>query len=262
MKKLHTFTLIFLSAAFLQSAHAQIVVNGSFEDGTPGINAPSALSEGIDSSTIPSWRVYNVASSFNFFVGFNVREDYANDGSGSQLVRIDVNNGLNGTAAPLGTYGFDQTNYVSVTPGTTYTIGFYAGSLGGDGALTLNLAGFTGPGGDIVANVANAGAYNGDGTVDLFSITNLASTVATAKQTATSFDGPYAGLQYYSTTWTPAAGTNSLDLDFVLDGGEVGIASVVLDNITVKAVPEPSTWVIVAASLGLLALLRLRISRA
>jgi hypothetical protein len=259
MKKLHTFTLIFLAAAFVQSAHAQIVANGSFETGTVGANAPYGNQTiGIDSTTIPSWRVYNIASNLavpgtttTYVLEFNVREDYANDGFGSQLVRIDVRN-LD--SAPVGTYGFDQTNYVPVTAGTTYTIGFYSATVSGDGLLYLNIAGYTGPGGNIISTFSNAGSNNNDGDLVAFNISNTATTVATATQPVTTYDGPYGNLQYYSTTFTPLAGTNSINLDFVPGAGEIvsDDDAVVLDQITVKAVPETSTWAMMLTGLATL----------
>jgi hypothetical protein len=247
MKKIAIATLTLAVAAFAQTANAQTVANGSFEVGTVDANAPGAAS--IDTTTIPSWRVYNVSGT----AGFNVREDYANDGFGSQLIRLDVNNTA---AAPVGTYGFDQTNYVPVTAGTTYTIGFYAASLGGDGLLYANVAGFTGPGGDIDATPSNQGTYNNDGDLVAFTISNTATTVATPTQAATDFDGPYSNLQYYSLTYTPLAGTNSIDLDFVPGGGEIIADAVVLDDITVTgpalATPEPTTWAMLLTGMAAL----------
>jgi len=189
-------------------AQAQIVKDGDFESAVSGPpNSTLYLTNATPFDA--NWVITGE-------VGIDNTDVYVLNGSKS----LDLNNGI----------GRDSiTQNLETTPGTTYTLSFYAN--------------------DAPMNLLDTLASSPDISGDLLYVSFGNVTLDPISVPANGYDGPGAGNQgrftFYSYNVTATAPFSGLTFS---SGGSLNSGTLELDDISVQPVPEPST----AASLGLL----------
>ncbi len=197
-------------------AQAQIVKDGDFESAASG--PPNSTFYFTNATPFDAnWVITGE-------VGIDNTDVYVLNGSKS----LGLNSGI----------GIDSiTQNLETTPGTTYTLSFYAND-----DAPMNLL-------DTLANSPDTSANSPDISGDLLNVSFGNVTLDPISVPANGYDGPGAGNQgrftFYSYNVTATSLFSGLTFSSV---GSLNSGTLELDDISVQPVPEPST----AASLGLL----------
>ena len=213
-----------LAAISASTASAQIILNGSFE--SQAVDTTVTATTSPNSSVFSNWTVATTSSSSLF----TIVDTNSNSGNFPDAVNGTRYLAINGANSSAGV-AFIYQDFVT-TPGTAYVVGFSAGR-GANAGGSLGIRGET-------YNV-NAGSITGGVLGSASSLSSVA------------------GSQFYSpSTFNFTATGTTTRLIFSDISDSTTNVDVLLDNVTVTAVPEPSAYVALTAmaSLGFCALRR------
>ncbi len=207
------------SGVFAASASAQLIVNGSFESQTIGTNATASTT--LNNSTFTGWTIATSSGNTRFQIeGTATGSGFPTAVNGSLYMTI---NGAESTPG-VGLIYQDFTT----TIGQTYQVGFSAGR----GAFNNGaLAGVRGDAFNVVSGATSGGSLG---------FASASSTVqGSGFASPSSFSFVASGTLSRLLFSDISTGTNSVDA--------------LLDNVSVSAIPEPSTYAAIAgaAMLGL-----------
>jgi hypothetical protein len=221
------------AAAFLSAtaAHAELVTNGSFENGVnvPGTNSDRTL--GVGSTDMTGWTVVDNSGNPAGSTGNNL---------------IWIGNGGFGLSSPFGNDFIDLTGTTDSVPfvGVAQTLTTVAGQ---SYAITFDLG-----------VEAGGGIFGGPITVNV----GAGSATTTVTDTGTSGTTTSDGTIWTDETVDFTATSTSTQLSFI---GETGIEFIGLDNVSVNAenvspppIPEPATIALLGTGLFGIALVRRR----
>ena len=231
MKKYPLIALSLLACGFMSSLQAaNLISNGSFEQTTiptqttaqqPGLTSQVGAGESVTFGTASFWKDYITASPF----------------TASQGTQIAI---LNGADYSAGLFS----DRVSLTAGQSYTLSYDTSLLS---------------------------AWNGDWTATIAPNTSMGLAVALQSNdgvnplTTLYFD-PHVVVNNPSSwntqtfTFTSAISSDYVKLSIYANSGDNSSSHVytAIDNIQLNAIPEPSTWLLLAGSLTVMMLLRRR----
>lgn len=213
-----------LATISASTASAQIILNGSFESDAVGTNVIATTSP--NSSVFSNWTVSTTSSSTSFLI-VDTNSDF---GSFPDAVSGTRYLSIHGGQTTPGV-GFLYQDFVT-TPGTTYVVGFNAGrGANAGGSLGIQAEAYN----------VNAGSPTGGALGSVSSSSSVA------------------GSRFYAPStfnFTATGTTTRLVLSDISNSTDS--VDVLLDNVTVTAVPEPSSYVALTSivSLGFCALRR------
>ena len=222
-----------LAIVLAKPAAADLVVNGGFEDGTFGDGSVRQISPG-DSTTLPGWTVND-----NAVAWYTNRYEPPNQPNPLRQIAVDAHNG--DLAVNLGD-GSVRTVSVSQTintflPFQEYQVSYWVGNYSANGGPAA----------------INATVTDGTSNTVLFSETG---TAPATDQNST--------WQRFAFNFVADGTSNTISFSEVTDPSYpagVGSTYTGLDDVSVLAVPEPSTWALALlgfAGLGIVGFRRAR----